>query len=141
MNRRAFLQTLPRASAGVAAGVSLAGCQTDSDYDVWMQSNAFVPSDVEVTVGEEVVWRNNGARNHTVTAYEQTLPEDAAYFASGDYSSEDAARHAWENQIEDAGNIRPDEEYRHTFEVPGTFAYFCIPHEPAGMVGTVTVTE
>jgi plastocyanin len=29
---------------------------------------------------------------------------------------------------------------RHTFDVPGTYQYFCIPHEMAGMTGTVVVT-
>jgi plastocyanin len=27
-----------------------------------------------------------------------------------------------------------------TFEEPGTYDYFCIPHEDLGMVGSVTVT-
>jgi hypothetical protein len=27
-----------------------------------------------------------------------------------------------------------------TFEEPGTFDYFCIPHEQLGMIGSVTVT-
>ena len=27
-----------------------------------------------------------------------------------------------------------------TFEEPGTYDYYCIPHESQGMVGTVTVT-
>ncbi|QLG64062.1 plastocyanin/azurin family copper-binding protein [Halorarum salinum] len=31
------------------------------------------------------------------------------------------------------------ETYEHTFEVEGEYGYFCIPHEGAGMVGTVTV--
>ena len=28
----------------------------------------------------------------------------------------------------------------YTFEEPGTYSYFCGPHEDQGMVGTVTVT-
>lgn len=140
MHRRDFLRTLPPATAGVAL-TGLSGCLTDDDYDVGMQSNAFVPRDIEVEVGTTVVWKNTGSRNHTVTAYETTLPDDAEYFASGGYASEQEARDAWGSQVANGGNIRPDEFYRHTFDVPGTYGYFCIPHEPAGMVGTVTVTE
>jgi plastocyanin len=30
-------------------------------------------------------------------------------------------------------------EYEYTFEVPGTYEYFCQPHKAAGMVGTIVV--
>jgi plastocyanin len=33
------------------------------------------------------------------------------------------------------------DDFTHTFETVGEYAYFCIPHERAGMVGTVVVTE
>jgi hypothetical protein len=33
-----------------------------------------------------------------------------------------------------------DGTFSFTFEEPGTYDYFCIPHEDLGMVGTVTVT-
>jgi hypothetical protein len=32
------------------------------------------------------------------------------------------------------------ESFSYTFDEPGTYEYFCIPHEDLGMVGTVTVT-
>ncbi|WP_241997224.1 plastocyanin/azurin family copper-binding protein [Halorubrum sp. SD626R] len=35
--------------------------------------------------------------------------------------------------------MAPSENYEHTFEEPGTYEYFCIPHEGSGMVGTVRV--
>lgn len=141
MNRRAFLQKTTLAT-GLGASVGLAGCLTNSDdYDVGMQSNAFVPDVIEITVGETVVWRNTGSRNHTVTAYENAIPDDAEYFASGGYESEEAARDGWSSKLEDSGTMRPEDEYRHTFDVPGKYSYFCIPHEPAGMIGSVVVTE
>jgi plastocyanin len=71
-----------------------------------------------------------------VTAYESGIPDEAAYFASGGYDSEEAAREAWTNL---EGAITSGDTYEHTFEVPGTYHYFCIPHERGGMVGTVTV--
>ena len=33
-----------------------------------------------------------------------------------------------------------DGTFSFTFEEPGTYDYFCIPHEKMGMVGSVTVT-
>ena len=137
MKRRTFLAT----AVGVGAG-ALAGCVGSSlptsDYDVGMSLHAFEPDTIEVTVGETVVWGNSGSRGHTVTAYDQAIPEEASYFASGGYESEDAAREAWPSGD---GNIAPGVTYSHTFEVPGTHAYFCIPHESRGMVGTVEVVE
>ncbi|MFB6270181.1 MAG: plastocyanin/azurin family copper-binding protein [Halobacterium sp.] len=147
MQRRAFL-------AAGAAGVSaaLAGCigPSLSDYDIGMQSNAFVPEPAvegvdpptfEASVGDTVVWANSGSRNHTVTAYDDGIPEGADYFASGGFADEQTARDAWADSIDGGGVIQPGEKYEHTFEVAGEYYYFCIPHEGAGMVGKVRVTE
>ena len=35
--------------------------------------------------------------------------------------------------------VSPGNDYSHTFTVPGTYKYFCIPHEAVGMVRTVVV--
>lgn len=96
---------------------------------------AFEPATVTVTSGETVTWRNADAVEHTVTAYADELPAAAAYFASGGFDSEAAAREDMSN-----GLLAPGEEYEHTFSQPGSYAYFCIPHEMAGMTGTVRVT-
>lgn len=145
MQRRAFL-------AAVAGGVSvpLAGCGvlnaggglSAADYDIGMGSNDFRPREyTEATVGEPVVWGNDSSQTHTVTAYDTGLPEGGAYFASGGFESEDAAREAWRSFSGERGAIDIGETYEHAFEVPGTYSYFCIPHEPADMVGSVVVSE
>lgn len=125
----------------------LAGCLSggspapdeDDDYDVGMSSIAFAPRTIEVRAGTTVVWKNTNSRTHTVTAYEAQIPDGATYFASGGYDGQQAAVDAYYNQL--AGGIVSQATYRHTFSVPGEYRYFCIPHEQAGMVGTVTVTE
>ncbi len=138
MRRRTFL-------AATAAGVStaLAGCGMvggSGDADVEMVKNAYLPETFEATVGEPVVWVNEGSRGHTVTAYESGLPDGAEYWASGGFESEAAAREGfWEQGGE--GTIRSGETWSYTFETPGTYPYFCVPHERAGMVGTVVVSE
>ena len=137
MRRRTFLAT----TAG--ATTALAGCGMvggSGDADVEMVKNAYVPEAFEATAGEPVVWVNNGSRGHTVTAYEDGLPDGAEYWASGGFESEAAARTGfWEDGGE--GTIRSGETWSYTFETPGTYAYFCVPHERAGMVGTVVVSE
>jgi len=94
----------------------------------------FEPRRVQIGVGETVVWETTGSIAHSVTAYEADLPENASYFASGDFETEAAAREAFPS----GGSVGAGETYSHTFETAGEFPYFCIPHQ-AGMVGAVVV--
>jgi len=134
MYRRGFL-----AAAG-ASVVTLAGCTvgglSDGDYDIGMSANEFLPQRYVIAAGETVVWGNNGSRGHTVTAYE-SLPDDAAYFASGGFDSKAEAEGEWART--GAGNIAPGSTFEHTFETVGEYPYYCIPHEDVGMVGTIVV--
>jgi plastocyanin len=43
-------------------------------------------------------------------------------------------------QAWNSGDINPGQTFTHTFDTPGTYKYFCIPHEVAGMTGTIVVT-
>jgi len=87
----------------------------------------FIPKSVIIEAGETVLWKNTSMIVHTVTcdASEATmersvrLPEGAQPF--------------------DSGRLQSDAEFRHTFEVKGTYKYFCKPHEGANMVGIVEV--
>ncbi|WP_394324841.1 plastocyanin/azurin family copper-binding protein [Haloarcula vallismortis] len=84
-------------------------------------------------------WLNTSKQGHSVTAYEDDIPDEADYFASGGFDTEQAARDNWGNSS--GGTMFEGDDFTHTFEVLGEYAYFCIPHERAGMVGTVVVTE
>jgi len=87
----------------------------------------FQPARVSIKVGKKVKWSNSSPYIHTVTADPDkafqpehvTLPPGAEPF--------------------DSGSIQPGGVYLHTFEVPGKYRYFCIPHEAAGMIGEVEV--
>jgi len=136
-SRREFL-----AVAGTTATAGLAGCLglfEPADYDIGMTAVAFTPQSLTVPAGTTVVWKNTSSRGHTVTAYEDTLPEGAAFFATGGYETEAEAREAWES--EGVGIIGTSETFEHTFEIPGEYGYVCLPHETGGMVGTIEVTE
>lgn len=135
--------------AGLTVGTtSLAGCSgngggatptaTPGETTVDMTGDlAFDPATVSIATGATVVWENVSSLGHSVTAYEDRIPSEAAYFASGGLDSEQAARDAYP----ESGDIAAGESYSHTFEVAGTYEYFCIPHEGAGMEGTVEVSD
>jgi plastocyanin len=131
-------RTVLRLSTATLATLSTAGCltgQSSTAQPVTMPDNlTFEPKTATIETGETVTWTNKSDIEHTVTAYEEEIPDEAAYFASGGFESERVAR----NRISE-GLIAPGENYKHTFDQPGTYGYFCIPHEGSGMVGTVRV--
>jgi plastocyanin len=94
----------------------------------------FEPRAITVQAGDTVTWVNVTDETHTVTAYEDKIPEGADYFASGGSDSQEAA-----SSDLTAGLLKEGDEYEVTFEEPGTYEYFCIPHEADGMTGTVVV--
>lgn len=96
----------------------------------------FDPVTITVRVGTTVEWVSRTDDAHSVTAYEDSLPNGAEYFASGGFSNEEGAR---ENVAD--GLLEEGDRFEVTFETPGTYEYFCIPHESDGMTGTVVVEE
>ncbi|MDS0474331.1 plastocyanin/azurin family copper-binding protein [Natrinema sp. 1APR25-10V2] len=145
MHRRVYL-----AAVGTAASAGLAGCSSalsviesdpcsGGDCHIGMNRTEFLPATYEVSVGDTVVWKNTSEADHTVTAYGELIPDDAAYFASGGFEDQDSAYNAWHG--ERGGRLGSRETYEHTFDVPGTYEYFCIPHERGNMTGEIVVTE
>ncbi|MWG35956.1 halocyanin [Halomarina oriensis] len=110
----------------------------ETDHVVQMTPDSFVPETLTVEVGASVGWVNGTGIAHSVTASEGRIPDEAAYFASGGFENEDAARADWEGPRE--GDVTHDQPYTHTFETPGEYDYFCILHEES-MRGTVRVTD
>ncbi len=89
----------------------------------------FDPEEVTVRVGDTVTWRNTSSVDHTATDDPSKAQDPAnALLPEG--------AEPW-----DSGNIEPGAEWSHTFDVPGEYTYFCIPHEAAGMVARLTVVE
>lgn len=135
LSRREFLWT----AGGVAATapISTGGVSAQEQVTIDMTDDlVFDPDSTTIPPGTTVVWENVGTVGHTVTAYEDEIPDEAEYFASGGFDSEQAARQGYP----DEGNISGGESYEHTFDVEGTYGYFCIPHETAGMVAELTVS-
>ncbi|EJN56987.1 plastocyanin/azurin family copper-binding protein [Halogranum rubrum] len=135
MNRRQVLRLGGAALVATAsAGCSSAGGSEDVTRVSMAENFAFDPKRVTISAGTTVRWINDSEVGHTVTAYDGQIPSDAAYFASGGFESEKAAR----NDVS-GGLLVAGETYEHTFDVAGTYEYVCIPHESSGMTGTVVV--
>jgi len=116
----------------------VSGVPDDADHVVAMNAVAYEPAELTVSVGDTVAFEHVGGEPHSVTARSDGVPDDASYWASGGFASEDAAVEGWENG---EGAVQSGESYVHTFETTGEHAYYCIPHEAAGMEGTVVVEE
>jgi plastocyanin len=101
-----------------------------------VEGQRFEPRSLRVAAGTTVTFVNESAESHTVTAYDDGVPDDAQYFASGGFPSEEEAR----GNLAD-GIVGQEETYEVTFDSAGTYEYFCIPHEQQGMKGTIVVEE
>ncbi len=87
----------------------------------------FVPTEITIKAGDTVEWRNNGYISHTVTADPRRAP------SSRNVELPDGA------EAFDSGWVIRAQWFRYTFSEPGVYRYVCLPHEPAGMLGTVIV--
>jgi len=97
---------------------------------VKMSDFKFSPKTITIDPGQTVEWRNTSILSwHTATcdpklakhAASVSLPVGAKPFSSG--------------------KVKAGRTYSHTFDTPGTYHYFCIPHESMGMVGDVVVRQ
>lgn len=89
----------------------------------------FTPDTVRIETGETVKWGNTSLLAHSVTGDpSQSTVEGSAELPDG------------ANPF-DSGMLDPKQTFEHTFEVPGTYQYFCIPHEGPKMFGWVIVEE
>ena len=119
-----LLLVVPACSAGERGVVSMTG------------GNRFDPSTATVRVGETLRLVNDSSQAHTVTAYEDSLPEGIDYFSSGGFEDEQSARDGVAQ-----GLIDPGESFEVTFSAPGRVRYFCLPHEAVGMTGVIVIEQ
>ena len=132
--RRPRLHLLPASLIAIVALVGGIGLQTphpktEEPVTVVELTNMlmFTPDTVRIKAGTTVEWRNTSLLVHTITA-----DPDLATLAESVQLPEGAKPF-------NSGNLDAKATFRHTFDVPGTYVYFCIPHEGAKMRGTVIV--
>ncbi len=87
----------------------------------------FVPARVVIKAGDTVEWKNTGAILHSAT-------DDPA--KAGNSQAVSAPSGA---ALFDSGFLNPGAVYQHTFAVPGTYRYVCLPHQAQGMTGEILV--
>lgn len=130
---------IPMFAGAIATSLALSGCGLGGPaYDrpppsvdavVGMTTSLdFTPEDLTIVAGQTVEWRNTSIIDHTVTA-DPSLAKNPANVALPQGA-----------EPSNSGDIDPGGVYRRTFTVPGTYRYFCIPHERQGMVATLRVT-
>jgi plastocyanin len=68
---------------------------------VVLRNTTFVPGRVQITAGTTVIWRNDDQLIHTVTANDKSF---------------------------DSGLLQPGKTYSRTFDKPGEYPYYCLPH-------------
>jgi plastocyanin len=126
MRRLLLLSVVLLASACSGGGDGSAGAVEMTD------GQQFSPASLTVAPGTTVTFSNASSQAHTVTA----RGDAPSYFSSGGFDSEEAAR---ENLAE--ALVGQEGTYEVTLDEPGTYEYFCIPHEDQGMTGTIVVEE
>ncbi len=114
-SRRQFLGALGAGTVAMA-GLNRPVAAQETPV-VRMGNNYFDPIGLHVDPGTTVRFEI-AAGTHSATAYENRIPADASAFDSGVISS---------------GG------FEYTFETPGTYDYYCIPHKTVGMVGRIVV--
>jgi plastocyanin len=86
----------------------------DASTTVDMQGVKFVPAELHVAPGSTVLWTNSSPLAHTVTA------DDGSF---------------------DSGTLDAGATFTMSFDTPGTYSYFCAPHQSIGMVGSIVVDD
>jgi plastocyanin len=113
MRRLAYLVAL--SLMALLLFVPTAGAQQGQNMTVNMRDNYFDQANITVPMGTTVTWVQSGNNPHTTTSYDGL----------------------WDSGIIQGGS---GGSFSFTFNEPGTYRYFCRPHEAQGMVGTVTVS-
>ena len=114
----------------------MTGCSESGGEVSMTDDQVFEPATITIAAGDTVTFVNNSRASHSVTAYQDEIPEGAEYFSSGGFSSEQEAIDSVSEAI-----LNSEATFEVTLDEPGTYRYFCIPHESQGMTGTIEVEE
>jgi plastocyanin len=111
------------AGLGIALGIALTGtvaattlaapAEQGVRVEMAANPNRFEPASLTVPVGTTVTWADVSG-THTTTSYDGL----------------------WDS----GRRLEVGESYSYTFNQPGVYRYYCVPHENAGMIATVVVT-
>jgi hypothetical protein len=96
--------------------------------------NSYRPSDYEIKAGTEVVFENRGRNDHNILP--ESVKDDAGLTA---LLASDMSPTSWGTA---STAFTPGDSYKHLFNVPGVYKFYCSIHGApgAGMYGTLTVS-
>lgn len=124
--RASLRKATATAAVAVAASVLLAGGGAMAQEVLLGAGDGglvFEPSQFTVKAGDTITFKNNAGFPHNVVFDEDEVP-----------SGVDATKISQEEYLN-----APGETYSVTLTVPGTYGFYCEPHQGAGMVGKITV--
>jgi plastocyanin len=104
-----------------SAFLLLVSCSDNSPTDsgdgsqVSLLTTSFSPQLLTVSAGTEVTWVNTTSTTHTITPDQHTQWQRREMSNSG-------------------------ETFTVRFDTPGSYEYYCEPHQSVGMTGRITVT-
>jgi plastocyanin len=133
LSRRGVL----RIGGGLLAGLPFPAVRAwgAEPVDITMSGNTdgsrvwYEPVGLLIQPGQTVRWTNKDPGNaHTATAYH---PDN-----DGHPLRIPAGAESWNSDY-----LLPDKSFSIVLTVPGVYDYFCIPHELAGMVGRIVVSD
>jgi len=135
LTRRELLRAGCLWLAGLTLGRFAWGAVDGDLVEIFMRSTpdgaqvAFDPAGILVRPGQRVRWVNDGNSVHTATAYH---PDNAHH----------ALRIPAEAVPWNSGYLlNRGDSFEVRLTVEGVYDYYCIPHEAAGMVGRIVVSE
>ena len=108
----ALLVFVPVAGAWQNQQQGAMGNSNPNTWSVSIEDFYFEPANAAVQPGDTIVWTNNGAHPHTVTA------DDGSF---------------------DSGTLQPGQSFSWTFQAPGMVTYHCSIHP--SMTGSVSVGQ
>lgn len=124
---KSFLKDFGVIAVATAASIVLAGNAMAMEVLLGADDGSlvFVPKEFTVAKGEKIVFKNNAGFPHNVVFDEDEIP-----------SGVDASKISMDEAdlLNGAG-----ETYEVTLNEPGSYSFYCAPHQGAGMVGKLTV--
>jgi plastocyanin len=118
----------PAGSASTTTPASSGSTSTANNTAVQTtDANKFDPATVTIVKGGTVTWTNTSSMIHSVT-------DDPTKAVNKVDAQLPPGAQPW-----DSGLLQPNQTFSHTFDVAGTYKYFCTPHESLGMLGTIVV--
>jgi plastocyanin len=87
----------------------------------------FNPVGLFIEAGEAITWVNENG-GHSATAYVAENPQSEVRRIPDEAEG-------WDSQV----LTEEGAEFTHTFEVEGTYDYYCLPHKSLGMIARIVV--